>query len=135
MRINVRANLGHGCLIAFLLPFCAVGVVTGVLAVQRALQGRWGEAGFLGIFAIVFGGVGFGLIAASFYGRRLARELEQRKADFPDQPWMWRPDWATGTIRGGNRGAMLGSAIFATLWNRASGSGCSRGPPRTTTSS
>jgi len=49
-----------GCAILFLLPFAAVGVVTAGLAIGSAAGGDLGKAGFLSIFALVFGGVGIG---------------------------------------------------------------------------
>jgi hypothetical protein len=53
---NEKAALGW--MVLFALPFCAVGVITAVLAFREATSSpaRWGEAGFLLIFALVFGG-------------------------------------------------------------------------------
>ena len=49
-----------GCLMLFLLPFAAVGVFAGVQVVRAALMHDWAHAGFYAIFALTFGGVGFG---------------------------------------------------------------------------
>ncbi len=70
-----------------------------------------------GIFALVFGGVGFGLLfGARYAAKKMAAEekLEQR---FPDEPWRWRPEWANGRIAGSARAAAYVAIAFAVLWN------------------
>lgn len=75
---------------------------------------------FQSVFALVFGGVGFGmLVAARIGGRKLvaARELEGR---YPNEPWRWREEWAGGRIKSENRARAYLAAGFATLWNLVS---------------
>lgn len=91
-----RTTAGLGCLIAFLLPFAAVGGFTAVQCLRFASQGKWSEAGFFAIFALTFGGVGFGGIAAALAGRRKLAEIEALEQKNPGAPWLWRPDWAAG---------------------------------------
>lgn len=53
---------------------------------------------------LLLGGVlvfGFGAL------RSWLADLAQRKAEFPDQPWMWRADWADKHIRLSNRAATI----------------------------
>lgn len=69
-----RNTLGLGCLVLFLLPFATTGAVTGGLAVLSALDGQWQEALFLAVFALGFGGVGIGGIAAAIAGGRKLKE-------------------------------------------------------------
>ena len=59
-----------GCTMLFLLPFAAVGAFTAVQAVRAALMHDWAHAGFYAIFALTFGGVGFGGMAAALVGKR-----------------------------------------------------------------
>lgn len=54
--------------------------------------------------------------------RALARQQAQEKleADFPDQPWKWRPEWNSGRIEAGGGKAALALWFFAILWNAIS---------------
>ena len=80
---------------------------------------RLGLIGFYSIFVIAFGGVGAGLIVGGIYGsRRLARENE-RKASSPETPWLHKDEWRTGNIPS-TKAALVGSVVFAVLWNSIS---------------
>jgi hypothetical protein len=111
---------GIGCLALFLLPFAGVGVFAAVQMVRMVAEGNWGQAAFFALFAVTFGGVGFGGLAALARGRRKLVEAEARRARHPDAPWLWRPDWAAGTIEDGNRTAARFAWIFAGFWNLGS---------------
>lgn len=117
LSIGARKKFGLFFLVLFLLPFCGVGCFTLVLSVRHALSGEWANAGFFLIFALFFGGFGFGLLAAIFYGRRLEREQDEIAAEHPDSPWLWRREWATGRIESNDRGALVGRWLFALFWN------------------
>ncbi|HEU5040739.1 MAG TPA: hypothetical protein VFT84_07965, partial [Gemmatimonadales bacterium] len=65
----MRRSSATGCAVLFLLPFAVTGVVTAALAVRAAASGDWAQAGFLSIFALVFGGVGVGGIVGALLGR------------------------------------------------------------------
>ncbi|MGE0354646.1 MAG: hypothetical protein AB7Q69_15625, partial [Gemmatimonadales bacterium] len=110
-------RLAFGCLIAFLAPFCLVGVVTGVTAVNSMVEGKPGDAGLLAIFALAFGGVGFGMLAALLAGRRRLRRYLARREENPGEPWRWREDWASGRITDSNRSGMIFAWVFAGFWN------------------
>lgn len=110
-------TLGMTCLVLFLLPFAAVGAVTSLLAVQRAAAGSWQEALFYGLFALTFGGVGFGGIAVGLAGRRKLKEQAALESRYPDQPWLWRSDWASGRIVDSSRVTMFIAWVFAAFWN------------------
>jgi hypothetical protein len=110
-------NLGVGCLIAFLLPFAATGVVTAVLAIQRLYARNWTEALFFGLFAAIFGGVGFGGIAAALAGRRKLEEQALLRSRHPDAPWLWRTDWASGRVLDSSRALMFTAWIVAGFWS------------------
>jgi hypothetical protein len=110
-------NLGAGCFALFLLPFAAVGMFTSVMAVRRAAAGNWTEALFLGLFALTFGGVGFGGMAAALAGRRKLREQAALEARHPESPWLWRSDWASGRIVDSSRATMWTAWVVAAFWN------------------
>lgn len=72
---------------------------------------------FHALFAIVFGGVGIGLFVGTLYARRQKRQEQALTAEFPDQPWRTRPEWASGVIRAGGRSLPYIVLGFAFFWN------------------
>ncbi len=110
-------NPGVGCFVLFLVPFASVGAFTAVMAVRRAAAGSWTEALFLSLFALTFGGVGFGGITLALAGRRKLKEQAKLEARHPDSPWLWRLDWASGRIIDSGRTTMFTSWVFAAFWN------------------
>ena len=78
---------------------------------------RWGLLGLMTVFALVFGLVGYGLMFAAVYGSRLAAAANQLKASNLSEPWRWDQEWADGRVSAGAKGSMIGTAIFAVLWN------------------
>jgi hypothetical protein len=113
----LKAALGYGCLLLFLAPFCGVGIFMTINGLRAAVAGEWGEAGTSLVFGLVFGGVGFGLLAALFHGRKKQQELERLQGEHPSEPWLWRPDWAAGRIEGSSRAKMFLAWGFALFWN------------------
>ena len=113
----MRPAAATGCLVLFHLPFAGAGLTTAVLAVRPAATGDVGKAGFLSIFALVFGGIGIGGIVGAMRGSRALAERAAREREHPDSPWLWRPDWAAGRIEDGSRAAAWAGWIFAALWN------------------
>src|SRR5437870_3539305 len=109
-----------GCIVLFLLPFAAAGVFAAAQALRAARSSDWGQAGFLTIFVLVFGGVGFGGLTAVALGWRRVAEAEEREARHPDAAWLWRADWASGLITDSSRTEMWTAWVFAALWNLVS---------------
>jgi hypothetical protein len=103
--------------VLFLLPFASVGAYTAVMAVQRASARNWSESLFFALFAVTFGGVGFGGIAAAIAGRRKLKAQAALEAAHPKSPWLWRSDWASGRIVDSSRATMFTAWIFAAFWN------------------
>jgi hypothetical protein len=116
-RSTSNVDLSIGCVTLFLLPFAAVGVFTATMTVQRLTAGKWTEALFFALFALTFGGVGIGGIAAALAGRGKLKAQEARQATHPDSPWLWRQDWASGHITESSRAGMIGAWLFAIFWN------------------
>lgn len=71
---------------------------------------------FQSLFALIFGGVGFGLMAGSFAGARSLRKKGLLQFRYPGEPWKWREDWAAGVVRADRKGAVF-IACFAGFWN------------------
>jgi hypothetical protein len=112
-----RSLAGLGCVALFLLPFAAAGLFAAFQTARAAMSGDWGQAGLLAAFALTFGGVGFGGLAAAAAGRRRLAETTALKARNPTAPWLWRPDWAAGRVDDSSRATMWLAWVFAALWN------------------
>jgi hypothetical protein len=117
---QISSAVASGCVALFLLPFAAAGAFTAVKAVQLAKSGSWHDAVVFGIFALTFGGVGFGGLAGMRVAYRRLREAEGLQASHPEEPWLWRRDWASGRIDDSGRENVLAAWIIATLWNLVS---------------
>lgn len=77
---------------------------------------RTGMVGFKFVFALVFGGVGIGLIFAAFYGRN-KEKARQAAQHLP--LWQQDPDWAN-PIQCGSRTGLIAIGFFAFIWNAIS---------------
>ena len=73
---------------------------------------RWGLFGLRAIFVIVFGGVGAGLLFATW---RAPRPKDRADPRYTDAPWRLNHDWQTAEIHSGSRASMWGAWIFAGL--------------------
>ncbi len=51
-----------GCLYLFALPFVGFGLFALMGAIQGLLAGNLTTAAYAGMFAVIFGGIGFGLV-------------------------------------------------------------------------
>jgi hypothetical protein len=109
-----------GCNALFLLPFAGVGLFAAVQAVRMVGAGNWTQAAFYVLFALTFGGIGIGGLVAVARGRHKLAEAKAQKARHPDAPWLWRQDWAAGTIEDSNRTAARFAWGFAALGNLVS---------------
>jgi hypothetical protein len=113
---KVKAGCGYafmGAVIAFGIFLLWLGVRPGP-ASQAA--GRWVVTVF-GLLAIAGG-----FLVLVPMRRALARQRarEQLEAEFPQQPWKWRPDWNTGRIEATGGRAALTLGFFALFWNAVS---------------
>lgn len=78
---------------------------------------RWEMIGFKAIFIIGFGFVGFGLTTLIFVAYRKLRDERVRAAVHPDEPWLWKADWAEGRIVSSTQVRMIVVCVIALLWN------------------
>ncbi len=78
---------------------------------------RWGMFGFMAVFALLFGGVGFGIIVAGWWGGSKLKTENTLKEQHPGHPWMWREEWSQGVLRSGNKAKMWFAIVFAAIWN------------------
>ena len=78
---------------------------------------RWGLLAFKGIFLLVFGGVGLGLMVLAFRART---PKDPEDPAYSSAPWLANDDWQSPTIRSGSRTAMFVSWGVAAFWNLVS---------------
>ena len=98
----VAAPAGTGgriFLILFSLPFAGFGLFALVQAFRKWGANQFHDAAGLGVFGLIFCGVGFGLLALMIFGGKKQRAADAVRSQRPDQPWLWRPDWAAGKIK------------------------------------
>lgn len=77
-------------------------------------QPRWGLVAFKGVFVLVFGGFGFGMIAVAVL--RSAPKDPDNPA-FAGKPWLANDAWQGGPIRSGSKTTMWAAWGFAIFWN------------------
>jgi hypothetical protein len=102
-----------GCLVLFSLPFIGMGTFFAVLS-YRSLDNPNFKNPWIGII----GGSAFALIGliVMLSGVAATRRLRARRAmeqSNPEQPWMWRPDWAHGRADGTSGGSAVVSWVSA----------------------
>ena len=78
---------------------------------------RWGMTFFMTTFALVFGGFGAGILFLGKYATGMSRRENARAEHFPDQPWLWRDEWQTSTIKNNSKAAFYATLFFAGIWN------------------
>lgn len=100
----------------FLMPFCGFGVFTASKAVGAFGHGDLKQAGFFALFALTFGGFGFGLFGVMIHGIGSTKRVNALKATHPNEPWRWREDWAQGCVHAATRSAMWQMWALAILW-------------------
>lgn len=104
---------GVGCATLFALPFCAAGIAVMFSAERSTGRDLAVRIGAGSVFVVAGLALIFGAIAIS----GALAESVQLKQRHPDQPWMWRRDWAANAVN--DQGALGVSLfwIFAIIWN------------------
>lgn len=78
---------------------------------------RWGSFLFLFMFALVFSGVGFGLMAGALFSGKKIKQQEALAAQHPGEPWRLSKDWSPEGINSDAKAAISGTGCFAVFWN------------------
>lgn len=104
----------------FSLPFCAFGVLAVSKGVRQIMDGSSGQAWMLVPFGLVFIAIGFGLLGAAVFGPRNLKQAQRLKTENPEQPWLWRADWAQGRANSETKPEMTRAWVFSILWNAIS---------------
>jgi hypothetical protein len=104
----------------FVVIFGAIGLAMGCFGVSGLIQGEIRQGFLLLSGALAFGGFGAGVLILTIVGtRRMARE-EARQLAHPNEPWLWREDWAEGQVRNSTKSEAWFLWGFAVLWNSVS---------------
>lgn len=108
-----------GCLgIAIALPFTAFAVYLGFHAKSMADAGQTSQARPFALLAVLMVlGVLVGVVLPIIRARRAFKELDARKASAPEQPWLWRADWASRQIAGSYARQPGRRWLLAVAWN------------------
>jgi hypothetical protein len=69
------------------------------------------------LFALVFGGVGGGLLVYAWRSGNMQQQQQRLRDLYPNEAWRWREDWARGRIRSHHQVFMWAILIFAVIWN------------------
>lgn len=102
----------------FMLPFLGFGVFAISKGIQNILHGEIYRNGiFLCLFGLVFCAMGLGIICAVIFASRFKKKTDTLAAAHPDEPWLWRADWAQGRVISSAKGAQIGAWIIAIFWN------------------
>ena len=81
---------------------------------------RWGLFSFMSLFAVLFGGVGIGLMVVGFKGKQRIEESEQLASSHPSEPWRWKSNWSDGRIQASGKAQFLLPCVMAVFWNLVS---------------
>jgi hypothetical protein len=109
---------GTVVLCLFSLPFAGVGTFTIFKSFDLLFTpGKARDGLMLGLFALTFSTIGYGLLFGAIAGYRAERRKQARRAEHPDEPWRWREDWAKGRAYASTRSLMWFTWAFALFWN------------------
>ena len=104
-------------MLLFALPFAVAGVWAAANAVRAYREEAWREAVSVGIFALAFCGVGFGLMLVSLYGARDAARARALDASRSGESWPEAEDGAVGRIDSRQTQDLRGAWALALFWN------------------
>lgn len=78
---------------------------------------RWEVVAFNLVFVVVFGGAGWGILISSLFVWIRIRAQRALAAQYPSEPWRWRPDWAANRIKSSESSTAVGAVCFTLFWN------------------
>ncbi|MBF0244529.1 MAG: DUF3592 domain-containing protein [Planctomycetes bacterium] len=76
--------------------------------------------GMQALFGLLFGGAGFGIMFFAISSFKRSKEQKLKERDCPQEPWLWRKEWAGGCIPSSSRTGMIFMVAFAIFWNAVS---------------
>ena len=115
-----KPHSGDALLYAFGMPFCFFGVAMLGFAIYQARSGGTSLAAFSALSGVIFAGIGIGIILTLGHGARAQAAIDRLREQYPDAPWLWREEWATGRIFSEGSANAMAAWLFATFWNAVS---------------
>lgn len=106
-----------GCATVLPIPFLLGGLLALAFAAPEAADGHWTTAVLFAVLGLVSAAAGWALHWSFRRQGARSRRLAERQAAWPDEPWRWREEWASGPITDGSRQRMIATWFFAVLWN------------------
>jgi hypothetical protein len=100
-----------------MLPFFIAGVATLTKGIAGLQRGERQSAAVLMLVGLVFTLISVGFFAVAALGLRTAARSAVLRSQHPDQPWLWRDDWAARRIADRSRAKLAFLWAFAILWN------------------
>ncbi len=104
----------------FVVIFCAVGLAMGYFGISRLIQGETNQGLLLLFGALAFAGFGAFVLILTIVGTRKKAREDARQLAHPNEPWLWRGDWAEGQVRSSTKSVAWFLWGFAFLWNSVS---------------
>lgn len=106
----------------FLGAFGSVFAIAGLavllfLAPEKLRGGSLEDKIGILVVGVLFALVGAGLIAVTLRAHAEGQRNGALRERYPDAPWMWRREWASGQIRGSASLIMIFTWCFAAFWN------------------
>jgi hypothetical protein len=107
-------------LLLFAVPFCGFGMAAFIKGLREVASGGSSQYWGMMMIGLVFSVIGFAFFYALIKGPSAAKKIDRRRADNPDQPWLWRDDWAQRRAISQTKSSMTSAWIWAVLWNMLS---------------
>ena len=101
----------------FVVIFCGVGLGMGYFGIAELIQGEASQGLLLLVGGLAFGGSGAGILALTIVGARRKAQEDALQLAQPNEPWLWREDWAEGQVRSSTKSEAWFLWGFAFLWN------------------
>lgn len=78
---------------------------------------RWEMIAFYDLFVLLFGGFGMAALVGCILVGGAERKRAARAVEYPDEPWLWRDDWAANEIEPSNKLAFTALVAATLFWN------------------
>lgn len=110
---------GIGFALLFITVFFLVGcfaVITGIKGMQTGEH----DADVSVLVGSLFIIVSTLMLVGLFYGVKSSKAAAEKRAENPDEPWLWQADWAEGIVRSKGGAGVWAIGGFALFWNAIS---------------
>jgi hypothetical protein len=88
--------------------------------IRQIVDTRAAQPGTLVTLGLMFTLIGSAILAAAILAPRKLKQAQQRRAEHPQEPWLWRDDWAQLRANSQTRSELKRAWIFSILWCLAS---------------